>query len=92
VLKLATLSLAALLTLASPAFAANKCITPDKFAGATKIVGDDLVKFREHAKGLPEQVDLVLLIKPVAIAFVKGCAVGYGVLAPAAKPADDGSI
>ena len=96
-LKLATLSLAALLALATPAIAAPKCIAPAKFPDAIKVSGDDLVKFRKIAKGLPEQVDLVLLLKtaPVALLFVKGCAVGYGVVGPIsapAKPSDDGKI
>lgn len=88
-LKLATLSLAALLALASPAIAAKKdCLAPGKFADALQIKGDDLKKFREIAAGLPEQVDLVLLLKtaPVAVAFVKGCAVGYGTFVAVAPP------
>jgi len=102
VLKLASLSLVALLALASPAPAAvatsKPCIAPEKFPNAIQITGDDLKSFREIAKRLPEQVDLVLLLKteaaPVAIAFFKGCAVGYGVLGPvpAEKPTDDGKI
>jgi hypothetical protein len=95
-LKIATLSLAALLALASPSFAENttiappkaECIAPIKFGEATRIEGADLIQFREIAKGLPEQVDLVLILKavPVAITFVKGCAVGVGHLIPRAVP------
>lgn len=111
-LKLATLSLAALLALASPAVAKTataappetkaKCLAPAKFPDAIRVAGDDLKKFREAvAVGLPEQIDLVLLLKtaPVAVAFVKGCAVGYGVIqlpapasATAPKSDDDGKI
>lgn len=92
-LKLATLSLAVLLALASPAIAAKKeCLAPAKFPDAIKVAGDDLKKFREIAVGLPEQIDLVLLLKtaPVAVAFVKGCAVGYGVFAVKPKAAPEG--
>jgi hypothetical protein len=73
-----------------------QCLAPEKFPDAVKVAGDDLTKFREIAVGLPAQVDLVLLLKsaPVAVAFVKGCAVGYGQLGPtpATKPTDDGTI
>jgi hypothetical protein len=111
-MKIASLSLAALLALSSPAIAARsnaapeaakaaKCTPPEKFPAADRIEGADLKKLRELSAGLPEQVDLVLLLKnsPVAVAFVKGCAVGYGVieLAPKGAPksapkSDDGSI
>lgn len=92
-LKIATLSLAALLALASPSFAIGprivdkiECVAPTVFGDAIRIEGDDLIKFREIAHGLPEQVDLVLLLKdtPVAIAFVKGCAIIAG--HPASAP------
>jgi hypothetical protein len=107
VLKLA-LSLAVLLTLASPSFAKKsdpspdpkkvECIAPDKFGkDVTRIEGDDLVKFREIANGLTERADLVILLKiaPVAVVFSKGCAIGVGHLrAPASAPGplDDGKI
>lgn len=87
---LKALSLALLLAFASPAFAAPKteCIKPEKFPNAVRLEGDALKKFREHATGLPEQVDLLLLLDtaPVIVAFVKGCAVGYGVSVPVKKP------
>ncbi len=102
-LKLASLSLAALLSVASPVLAkppiaappTAKCIAPTKFPDAIRVEGAALVKLREIARGLPDQVDLVLLLKtaPVAVAFVNGCAVGFGQLAPLGlKPADDGAI
>lgn len=103
-LKLASLSLAALLAFASPVAAKSthaappdkpekvRCIAPTKFPDAIRVEGSDLIKFREIARGLPDQIDLVLLLKsaPVAVAFVKGCAVGYGQLGtrPAAPPDD----
>jgi hypothetical protein len=98
VLKLA-LSLAALLAFASPSFAQKvECVSPDKFGqDVTRIEGADLVQFREIANGLPEQADLVILLKvaPVAVVFAKGCAIGTGHLnqsQPAPKNLDDGKI
>lgn len=86
-LKLATLSLAALLTLASPAYAKPACTKQAAFPGAIEIKGDDLAKFRAVAAGIPEQVDLVLVLKeaPIIVVLVKGCVVGYGVVSRPAK-------
>src|SRR5665811_1341588 len=94
-LKIATLALV-LLGLASPSFAKNttaappkaECTAPTAFPSSVKIEGADLVKFKQIAS-LPEQVDLVLLLKntPIVVLFVKSCVVGYGVIGPvAAKP------
>lgn len=92
-LKLA-LSLAAILILTTPSFADTKCTAPTKFVGATEIAGDDLVEFKKASTGLPEQVDLVLVLKdaPVLVAFVKGCAIGYGIVTQVAPKSDDGKI
>lgn len=98
-LKLA-LSLAALLALVSPAIAQKtECIAPTTFEAAVRVEGADLIKFREMSKNLPEQTDLVLLLKntDIAVAFVKGCAVVVGHLYPAspepvAPKLDDGKI
>lgn len=95
-LKLASLSLAALLLVVSPpVFASDlpmdggwsllvpvkkECFAPKSFGpDVIRIEGAKLEELRK-ATGLPKAVDLVLILKaaPVMIAFVKGCAVGYG--------------
>lgn len=102
-LKLASLPLAALLiAISSPTLAVPskddptppvaQCVSPTRFGDkVTRIEGDALVKFRETATDLADDVDLVILLRsaPLAIAFAHGCAVSFGTV-EAVK--DDGSI
>ena len=75
------------------------CIPPDRFPTAIRLEGQELELFKHdpaRSMNLPEQVDLVLLLRsgPFAVAFIHGCAIGVGAIQPKtpAQRIDDGTI